>query len=232
VVKKHVEEEGGGEGWLISYCDMISLLVTFFLMMMTFSTSESGDISDAGVGVMKGKGGIWPRLIGTSMSEALDPEELRELATALDAAARDESGEPTMVMQEALDGLALRFDDRCSFARGSAKVGSALAANMRRLGEMLARQPVDCVVEGYGDDDFESTALYESNEMLGNARALAAAKVLLAVPGVDKGRVSIAHFGSERKRDMSDNDDARDKNRRVEVRLLAIRGLRANPGGK
>ncbi|TAJ11943.1 MAG: hypothetical protein EPO68_14055 [Planctomycetota bacterium] len=232
MVKKHEEEPGGGEGWLISYCDMISLLVTFFLMMMTFSTKDSGDVAEAGIGVMKGKGGIWPKLVGTSTSETLDPEELRELAAALDAAARDEKGEPTIAMQPALDGLSLRFDDRCSFARGSAKVGSALQANMRRLGEMLARQPVDCVIEGYGDDDFESTDLYETNEMLGNARALAAAKVLLAVPGVDRSRVAIAHFASERRRDVSDNDDAHDVNRRVEVRLLAISGLRTSAGAK
>lgn len=231
MVKKKVEEPGGGEGWLISYCDMISLLVTFFLMMMTFSTKESGDAAEAGIGVMKGKGGIWPKLVGTSTSEPFDPDALRDLATALDGASRDSSGEPTLAMQQALDGLSLRFDDRCGFARGSAKLTSALEDNMRRLGEMLARHPVDCVVEGYGDDDFESTELYETNEMLGNARALAAARVVLAVPGIDRNRIAIAHFGAERRRDTRNDEGAHQVNRRVEVRLLAIHGLRASQGG-
>lgn len=232
MVKKQAEEPGGGEGWLISYCDMISLLVTFFLMMMTFSTKESGDIAEAGIGVMKGKGGIWPKLIGTSTSEPLDPQELHDLAAALDGASRDEQGEPTLALSTALDGLTLRFDDRCAFARGSATASKALEANMRRLGEMLARHPVDCVVEGYGDDDFDESELYATNEMLGNARALSAARVLLAVPGIDKSRIAIAHFGAERRRDSRNNDAARDVNRRVEVRLLAIRGLRASAGSK
>ena len=47
------------ESWLVSYCDMISLLVTFFLMMMTFSTKEKFDVKETGVGLLRGRGGIW-----------------------------------------------------------------------------------------------------------------------------------------------------------------------------
>jgi chemotaxis protein MotB len=228
VVKKQDEPEAGGEGWLISYCDMISLLVTFFLMMMTFSTKETGDVADVGVGIMKGKGGVWPKLMGLSSSPALDPDEIRDMAADLDAAGRDESGAPALAMVEALDGLSLRFDDRCAFARGSAVLPLPLAENLRRLGEMLARHPVDCVVEGYGDDDFEATTTYATNEVLGSTRALTAAKALLQIPGVDPSRVSIAAFGSERKRDPRNGEQAGDKNRRVEVRLLAITGMRVS----
>jgi hypothetical protein len=43
---------------------MISLLVTFFVMLMSFSTSSKGDIKSAGVGILKGRGGVFPNLTG------------------------------------------------------------------------------------------------------------------------------------------------------------------------
>ena len=48
MAKKKPEEPAHSESWLVSYCDMISLLVTFFLMMMTFSTKEKFDVKEAG----------------------------------------------------------------------------------------------------------------------------------------------------------------------------------------
>src|SRR6187397_2286014 len=53
--KKKPEEHSHSESWLVSYCDMISLLVTFFLMMMTFSTKDTADVREVGVGLLKGR---------------------------------------------------------------------------------------------------------------------------------------------------------------------------------
>ena len=44
--RKKPEEHSHSESWLVSYCDMISLLVTFFLMMMTFSTKDTADVRE------------------------------------------------------------------------------------------------------------------------------------------------------------------------------------------
>ena len=57
--QKKPEEHGHSESWLVSYCDMISLLVTFFLMMMTFSTKDNMTFKEASLGLLRGRGGIW-----------------------------------------------------------------------------------------------------------------------------------------------------------------------------
>ena len=42
--KGHDEGHGGGHGgsWLITYCDMITLLITFFICIVTFASKENG----------------------------------------------------------------------------------------------------------------------------------------------------------------------------------------------
>jgi chemotaxis protein MotB len=42
--KGHDEGHGGGHGgsWLITYCDMITLLITFFICIVTFASRENG----------------------------------------------------------------------------------------------------------------------------------------------------------------------------------------------
>ena len=59
--KKKPEEHSHGESWLVSYCDLISLLVTFFLMMMTFSSKSTGDLEQ--IGASNDRGWIPGRIV-------------------------------------------------------------------------------------------------------------------------------------------------------------------------
>lgn len=221
--KKHDEEPGGGEGWLVSYCDMISLLVTFFLMMMTFSTKETGDVSEVGIGILKGKGGMWPKLMGRSAGEPLDPSVIQNLAVDLLATdSASEGGAPSTALKQTLDGISVRFSDDCSFLPGSATPVAALRAQLERVGAIMGRYPLRCVVEGWGDDDFAATPAYPSNEALACARARAAAAIVRAQPGVEDYQLQLAGLGKERPRSTADTAVGRRANRRIELRLLAV----------
>src|SRR5688500_17263825 len=116
-MKSAPEEHGGGEGWLISYCDMISLLVTFFLMMLTFSSKHFGDVSGVAVGLLRGRGGIFPNLSGYVPQPAPEPASLADVATRIAKLSKDSPDLAIGLMPHA-DGLSLRFDESCSFALG------------------------------------------------------------------------------------------------------------------
>jgi hypothetical protein len=50
------QEEGGGEKaplWMISFADMISLLMAFFVMLLTMAHSQSGKLCETGMGVFE-----------------------------------------------------------------------------------------------------------------------------------------------------------------------------------
>jgi chemotaxis protein MotB len=56
---KHHEHGGHGDKWLVTYCDMITLLIAFFICILTFASSENGNKSHSRMrdSVIYGPGG-------------------------------------------------------------------------------------------------------------------------------------------------------------------------------
>jgi chemotaxis protein MotB len=233
VAKKHAEEHGGGEGWLVSYCDMISLLVTFFLMMMTFSTSSKGDVKSAGVGILKGRGGVFPNLTGYPAGDAPPEPILNTIADAIESQRGIGGLKDALALTPELDGITIQFGEDCSFAPGSAELTPALREVLEKLGRAVQTYTHLIVVEGHTDDRVRATADFPDAEALSAARAVSAARVLLDSGRLPPDLLQIAGRGSERPRRPNDTALDRTWNRRVEVRLIALaaRGSSANFGG-
>ncbi|MBK7642581.1 MAG: OmpA family protein [Planctomycetes bacterium] len=220
--RKKPEEHAHSESWLVSYCDMISLLVTFFLMMMTFSTKDSADVREVGVGLLRGRGGIWNTKLYMPVHDEVDPQTVSAVARDVAALAEKQRDGSGSNVREQLDGFSMSFDLASSFAPGSAEPTSALEQNMRTLGSFLQRYTQLVVVEGFTDDRFQPTPQYPTAEAISIARAQAAAKVLLQGSTISPEQVQIAGLGSIRPRAPNDTPGGRASNRRVEVRILSL----------
>ena len=220
MARKKEPEEHGTESWLMSYCDMITLLVTFFLMMMTFSTKEQGDVTELGIGLLKGRGGVWPSRMGTSYNEELDRAVAERMSRDLDELIESSAG--SVALQSGLDGLIVHFDVECSFAPDSIEVPPKLRENLHKLANLLVPYDHIAVVEGSTDSEFRPTARYPTAQSISVARACAAADVMLEVRTLSAGRVQIAAFGTERPRASNDTELGRRSNRGVDVRVLAM----------
>ena len=238
--------DGGIDGapiWITTFVDMISLLVTFFILLFTFSSIRDYDaftfpkniISTSGIWSEAGKtdmtapdddimssfdlkrGGRTPH--ARSSSELLDNiEEMGQRLT-------DEHVE--FDANQVGDGLRIRFDPRAGFAPGSTQVNAVLEKGLGELGRTLEHYPHTLVIEGYTDSQFTPSASFDTAEELSFARARAAADVLLSFSGVDPERVQVAGLGSRRPRSRGDSALERRRDRRVEVRIQALDRTRA-----
>jgi chemotaxis protein MotB len=220
--RKKPEEHSHSESWLVSYCDMISLLVTFFLMMMTFSTKETADVREVGVGLLRGRGGIWSSNVHMPLHDEVDPQTVSAIARDVAALAENQKEGPRSNVREQTDGFSMSFDLASSFAPGSAEPTQALAQNMRTLGGFLQRYTQLVVIEGFSDDHFQPTPEYPDAESISIARAQAAAKVLLEGSTIAPEQVQIAGLGPIRPRAQNDTPLGRTSNRRIEVRILSL----------
>lgn len=222
MARKKQEQHAHSESWLVSYCDMISLLVTFFLMMMTFSTKDEFDVKEVGIGLLKGRGGIWKNSMSFPHETGIDSSMVDALARDLASISEGQAGEQKTSIQPLLDGITISFDVRSSFAPGSAEVNDELRKNVLMLAAALQRYTHLMVVEGYTDDRFQPTPEHPNAEAMGIARAQAVARVMLDNTLLRPDLVQISSAGKLRPRATNDLPAGRASNRRVEVRIVAL----------
>ncbi len=245
--KKKREEEvpAGAPEWIVTFSDMISLLVTFFVMLMSFSTMEEKEEMVVTAAFSNANRGAVRNLKGHSAQEppkddwmqathplrgALKPhvrpsEELEENVEEMGQKATDEHVE--LDFSQSLDGLQISFGREASFAPGSVVVTPHLRQSLVELGRVLENYAHMVVVEGFTDSEFRRTPEFATPEALSSARAGAAAEIMVGASNLGTDVVQIAGLGTMRPRKPNDTAINRTANRRVEVRILSLSKARA-----
>ena len=223
----------GSPLWMVSYTDLICLLVTFFVMLMSFSTMDEneamvimGAFGDNHGGILSGEdhSSVVPppttdrmsavhAARGATRPHARPPEELA--GNIEETGQRKLAGELEIDFTAAPDGLLVTFGPKAVFAPGSAEPGPELRRDLAELSRVLAHCSNSVVVEGFSDGASEA-------ESLGFARAAAAARAMLDASELPRDLLQVSGFGPDRTRAASGTALARADNRRVEVRILAL----------
>lgn len=241
------EEPEGAPEWIVTFTDLTSLLVTFFVLLMTFSSFEP---TEREVMVIKGlqmlgKGGVIPHNKGRSAVRppdndrltAVDPLRGAEqphlrpqqhlLENLEDMGQQRSPDELELNLNLGTEGLHLKFGEEGRFAPGSARVSPAFKEQLIDLARVSEFYPNLLVVEGHTDDAFLPTAEYPTAEDLALARAAAAAEVMLANSNLSPYLVQLAGLGAQAPAASNETPEGRAANRRVEVRIVALSKSRA-----
>ena len=239
------EEDGPktAPDWVVTFTDMISLLVTFFVLLMTYSSLDPrdfvkiGSLLDTHRGVLsQDQGDI---AIDFSQTDVVANQDLlrgapaphsrppQDLYENLEEMGQKESEDHVPVdLGKVRDGLRLVFDESCSFAPGSAEPPAELVRSLGEIARVLEHYSFTVVVEGFTDARFQSTARYPTAEVLSIHRARNAARVMLSESDLSPVLVQVAGIGAERPRASEESAEGRQLNRRVEVRVMALSSSR------
>jgi chemotaxis protein MotB len=239
--KKRAQDEPpkGAPDWIVTFADMISLLVTFFILMMTFSSLETYDAFNVTRDIM-GTTGV---LTGSKGTSAVSPPEV-DLMSAMDAmrGASTTHTRPTDELQQNLeemgqkltdeyqpldlkevrDGLVITFDERACFAPGSTQLTPYLREALKELALVLEHYAFLVNVEGHTDAEFKATPQFPDAETLGAARASAAARWMVESSKLSPMMVQVSTHGMSTPVAPNDDIAGRRANRRVELRLLSM----------
>lgn len=233
----------GAPEWIVTFTDMVSLLVTFFVLLMTFSSIEEFERLRVD-GWLTGTRGNLKQIGGHIARETLDHDIVA--STDIRRGANLPHTRPFEHLEENLeemgqtkaedeleydfkaigDGLQIAFDPECGFAPGSTEVNDALRASLEQLSDVLQYYPHLVVVEGFTDGGFKPTPEHPSAESLSLARALAAIDVMTGSSDLLPELLQAAGLGSTRPRGDDETLEGRLRNRRVEVRVIALSGAR------
>lgn len=232
---------GGGaavvqDEWMLTYMDTVTLLVTLFVLLLSFSNIDEDkykavanglSLSNYGSGILlDGLGQSTSREIGsTAFSMPGDVPPTPTLADRYQSVGVElidsfsESGLADLVgVTVRNDTVDLVVNERVLFALGSAELTGQGATVVERLAPFLKERPVSISVEGHTDNLPISTETFPSNWQLSSARASSVAQHLIA-NGIEPTRVRVVGYADTRP--VTDNDTAtsRQQNRRVSIRL-------------
>ena len=229
----------GLPGWLATFGDLMSLLLTFFVLLLSFSTMEVVDFQYA-MGALQGAMGVLsgePQLSlpirqSTPKSEGnwSQAEVISKAAQELEAAIDEAGLQGDIQLEESTAGLVIRIADKLFFESASSELKAEAASILDRLGKVLEPLENKINVQGHSDNRAINTEQYASNWELSGMRALQVARHFIDRSNISPDRVSFTGY-SEYRPLVPNNSDARmARNRRVELHILYRKAPDAPPG--
>lgn len=191
------------ELWLISYADLLTLLIGFFVLLIAASPVKLSRFEK----------------MAAALSGGPDAP-LVDLKEKVDEMVQKEGLADQVVTREDLEGLGIEFKDALLFDSGSADLRpSAMAVidKVARLVEAIPGRPV--MIEGHTDDVPVRLGRFQSNWELSSQRAI---NVLSALEssGVDRARMSVRGFADTKPLSKTGElEERRAANRRVVIRV-------------
>jgi len=222
------------ERWLLTYADLITLLLALFIVMYSMSRVDAlkfGKVTGALSGILRGGSPAAPASAGfgrTPGAEKLDTEVLKSLEQAIERRLQVDGLADRIVTVEDKRGLVIRVMESAAFDPGSADLKPQMFAVLSVLARELGDIPNQVRVEGHSDNTPIATARYPSNWELSTARATGVVRYLVEHLRVDPERVSALGYAEYRPIASNQNPEGRARNRRVDIIILG--DGRSEPG--
>lgn len=203
------EEELGSQAWYISWADMTTLLLTFFIVLLTFSTLSSKKFLQTQSSIQRAFG--LPISEGLPLKADLDDRRAQVIQDRI-----DEEKLKGIRAQDFGDRVILTMDSGVAFGVGSAELTREGSHILRVLLPLLMDAPGVVRVEGHTCDlPLPPGSRYSDNWGLSCARAVSVLKTLVKA-GLSPKKVAAAGYADQRPLLSNDSEANRARNRRVE----------------
>ncbi len=219
--------------WLAAFGDLMSLLLCFFVLLLSMSSMDAKKVSEA-IGSLNGamsvlEGGTKTEISKRRIQESTPIQEQDETSEAvnrvtqavIDANEMMEKGHgPTISVEEAEEGFTIKLPASLLFKPGQAKIENEDALLfLKRVALIIQQLPnnLDIGVQGHTDNiPPGKNSPYLDNWELSAARAISVVRELIK-DGVDPHRLFAAGFGEYHPVATNATPKGREKNRRVEI---------------
>jgi len=227
--KKKGSDERGAPAWIVTFSDLMSLLLTFFVLLLSFSTISEEDFNQA-MASLQGALGIMSMHDGMVAFHPRPQRQARQQETERAARRlRRQLQVEGLEMQvkieyDAQGGLKIILPNAVLFDSASADLKPEALPLLQDIGSVLAELP-DTFIEVRGHTDALPTspgARFRDNYDLSYFRAYAVADRLAVAGGVPEEQFEIVASGANQPVATNATEEGRAANRRVE---LYVRGL-------
>ncbi|MCX6827263.1 MAG: OmpA family protein [candidate division Zixibacteria bacterium] len=229
------DEHENLERWLLTYADLITLLLAFFIVMYSMSKVDAkkfGRMSEALSGVLKGGTVVIKRgdQMGVTAGQGvLNIGNLKSIGDAIKKGAEQMEDDKLISTEVSERGLVIHIMESALF-----KVGSAILEPKAKVILDLVAQHIQNLsnhirIEGHTDNRPINTLKYPSNWELSSARATEVVRYLCESHAFDPRKISALGYGEFRPMVANSGDENLAKNRRVDVVVLTEEMTAAEP---
>lgn len=218
-----IKAGGESDAWLMSYLDVLTLLITLFVLLVsmlgTGSSENARDRNDGGPQTAQEAAASDGRL---PANQGLQPQNAgllpRDRAAQMTGqqSFKGLSGVDGVSMAESQEGITLRIDNNLLFASGDAQLTTTGEEVIESLVPTLESLDGQISVEGHTDNIPISTARFPSNWELSTSRAIAVLRHLIQA-GIPEGRLRAIGYADTEPLESNDTAAGRAVNRRVEL---------------
>ena len=230
------EKPENHERWLITYADMITLLMVFFIVLYASSIVDSNKFQSLAaslqqafnVDVLQGFD-LETTSADPAAAEALVAalkQDVESLRSELDALRGPALSRGDIAVEVNREGILISIYGNLLFDSGKATINYEALDVLQRVARAIATKPYPMRVEGHTDNIPIDTQVYPSNWELSTARATAVVRYLID-SGISPQRVQAVGYGETRPLNGNLNRDQRARNRRVDIQLIYLPSLQA-----
>ena len=201
--------EDGEDGWLTSYLDVLTLLITLFVLLLSLTPPGGGEGADTAF--MRSASAV-SSLPLASLATGIQPRHagVKPQFEGLDI--------PGVSVSQGREGVTLRIDTSLLFPSGQAVLTPRGQEVVESLIDVLASFDGQISVEGHTDSVPISTARFPSNWELSSARAIAVVRHLER-QGFNISRMRAVGYADTQPMEPNATAEGRAANRRVELLL-------------
>jgi chemotaxis protein MotB len=220
-------ESAGMMRWLLTYADMITLLLALFIILFAISNISavkfnrlaraiSGGFSSTSAINNPPNGGALGHQLGRT-----DEANMVAIKAALDKYIARQRLQTKVQTRIASQGLVVTLlSDKAYYDSGSAELRPETKSVLTVIAGQLRGVRNEVRVEGSTDDVPIATYAYPSNWELSAARATGVTRYLVERERIAPTRISLAGYGQFRPKFANDSDVHRQQNRRVDIVIL------------
>ena len=222
-------------GWMVTFSDLSTLLLTFFVLLLSMSSMDDRTLksmftnftSACGILYFKEYGEIYrpKEVLIESLYESL--QEVLTVKRSEDPVVEEVSKTKSNVfgkvggleIDEFHKGFKLVFGHQLLFEPGSAKIKEEMKPLLEKISKFISTSAYQVYIDGHTDNSPINQANYSSNEDLSIARAFTIRNHLMSLDNISPDLISLTGYGDIKPVASNDLPGGREKNRRVEIIL-------------
>lgn len=225
--KKKKPDDINTNAWMDTYADTITLLLTFFILLYSFSSTDNEKLKLIAAALKGEITGIpmkledTPDISNEDIEQGIGEKSPYEVLVEQVQDIIDKNGLTDSVkIREEDAGVVLQLSESILFDLGKADLKPESTKILDIISGLIPSITNEIMVQGHTDNVPISSARYSSNWELSTARAVSVVKYFIEVKGLDPTRFSATGYGEYQPLLDNTTPENRAINRRVDILIV------------